>query len=71
VLSLTTSAMVHLGEGPHPDGAVRKELALAKQTIDLLALLRDKTSGNLTAEESKLIEDVLYDLRLRFVSAAR
>jgi hypothetical protein len=71
VLSLTTSAMVHLGEAPHPDGATRKELTLAKQTIDLLGLLRDKTRGNLTEEESKLMEDVLYDLRLRYVSATR
>jgi hypothetical protein len=71
VLSLTTSAMVHLGEAPHPDRAVRKELTLAKQTIDLLGLLREKTKGNLTEEESKLMDEVLYDLRLRYVSAAR
>lgn len=71
VLSLTTSAMVHLGEAPHPDGAVRKELTLAKQTIDLLGLLREKTRGNLSEEESRLLDEVLYDLRLRYVSAAR
>lgn len=71
VLSLTTSAMVHLGEAPHPDGSTRKELALAKQTIDLLGMLREKTRGNLSAEESRLMDEVLYDLRLRYVSSAR
>ncbi len=71
VLSLTTSAMVHLGEAPHPDGSTRKELALAKQTIDLLGLLQAKTQGNLTDEERRLLEEVLYDLRLRYVSSAR
>lgn len=66
VLSLVTSAMVHLGEAPDPDGKIRKDLAMAKQTIDILGLLRDKTAGNLTSEESRLIEEVLFDLRLRY-----
>ncbi len=71
ILSLVTSAMVHLGEAPHPDGKPRKDLTLAKQTIDILGMLQDKTQGNLTDEESKLIEELLYDLRLRYVEAAR
>ena len=71
ILSLVTSAMVHLGEAPHPDGKQHKELTLAKQTIDILGMLQDKTRGNLTDEESKLIEELLYDLRLRYVEAAR
>jgi hypothetical protein len=66
ILSLVTSAMVHLGEAPDPEGKVRKDLALAKQSIDILGLLRDKTAGNLTPEESRLIEEVLFDLRLRY-----
>jgi hypothetical protein len=71
ILSLVTSAMVHLGEAPHPDGQVRKELSLAKQTIDILGMLREKTQGNLTDEELGLVDELLYDLRLRYVSAAR
>jgi hypothetical protein len=71
ILSITTSAMVHLGEAPHPDGATRKDLTLAKQTIDLLGMLKEKTAGNLTEEESKLLEEVLYDLRLRYVGTTR
>ena len=66
ILSLVTSAMVHLGEAPHPEGAQRKDLALAKQTIDIIALLRDKTQGNLSADESRLLDEVLFDLRLRY-----
>ncbi len=66
VLSLVTSAMVHLGEAPHPDGQKHKDLMLAKQTIDIIGLLRDKTQGNLSPEESRLVEEVLYDLRLRY-----
>ena len=66
ILSLATEAMVHLGEAQHPDGTTRRDLGLAKQTIDLLSLLRDKTQGNLTSDESRLIDEMLYDLRLRF-----
>jgi hypothetical protein len=71
VLSLSTSVMVHLGEAPMPDGTQKKDLQLAKQTIDILALLKEKTQGNLTEEENKLLGDLLYDLRIRYVSAAR
>ncbi len=71
ILSLVTSAVMHLGDAPHPDGAVRRELDLAKQTIDIIGMLRDKTQGNLSPEETRLLEEVLYDLRLRFVGLAR
>lgn len=70
-LSLCTSAMVHLGQAPHPDGATATDLPLARQTIDILALLRDKTEGNLTDDERRLLDEMLYDLRLRFVAAQR
>jgi hypothetical protein len=70
VLSLASSAFVHLGDAPHPEtGALGKpDLALAKQTIDILAMLEEKTKGNLTHEEEKFIENLLTDLRLRFVT---
>lgn len=71
LLSLSTSAMVHLGEAPTPDGEVGNNLQMARQVIDILALLENKTQGNLTAEEQKLLGDLLYDLRMRFVSASR
>lgn len=71
VLSLSTSVMVHLGEAPRPDGDTLKDLGLAKQTIDILAMLKEKTSGNLTAEEARLLDELLFDLRLRYVSASK
>ncbi|MGC4122734.1 MAG: DUF1844 domain-containing protein [Myxococcales bacterium] len=67
-LSLASSAMIHLGQAASPDsGKTEKSLPLAKQTIDILVLLEEKTRGNLSAEESKLLSAVLYDLRMRFV----
>jgi hypothetical protein len=70
VLSLGSSALMHLGEleAPGPGGP-QKDLPMAKHTIDILAMLQDKTRGNLTADEEKLLESLLYDLRLRFVEA--
>lgn len=72
VLSLGSSALLHLGELEHPDvGAPQKDLALAKHTIDILVMLEEKTKGNLTPAEEKLIGSLLYDLRLRYVEAQK
>ena len=72
VLSLGSSALLHLGELEHPDvGAPQMDLPLAKHTIDILAMLEEKTKGNLTPAEAKLIESLLYDLRLRFVELSK
>jgi hypothetical protein len=70
VLSLASSAFVHLGDAPHPETGERlkPDLLLAKQTIDILAMLEAKTKGNLTHEEEKFLENLLTDLRLRFVT---
>lgn len=70
VLSLGSSAFVHLGDAPDPETGTRlsPNLVLAQQTIDILALLEEKTRGNLTTEEAKFLENLLTDLRLRFVS---
>ncbi len=69
VLSLGSSAFVHLGDAPHPE-TDRSEvnLVLAKHTIDILGMLQEKTRGNLTPEEEKFLENLLSDLRLRFVA---
>jgi hypothetical protein len=70
VLSLATSAMVHLGAVPESEGGTgEKNLPLAQQTIDTLELLQEKTRGNLTEEETKLLQSVLYELRMSFVKA--
>ncbi len=68
IFSLSTSALLHLGEVPDPTTNKReKNLPLAKQTIDILGMLKEKTKGNLTPEEEKLIENILADLRWRYV----
>jgi hypothetical protein len=68
VLSLASSAMVHLGCVPDPGGQEEAaDLNLARQTIDILALLEAKTRGNLTPEEGRLLARVLHDLRVAWV----
>lgn len=72
VLSLSTSALMYMGLVHGPEGAVgEKNLVMAKHTIDLIGLLEQKTQGNLTGEEERLIAQVLYDLRLHFVGVAK
>ena len=69
VLSLASSALVHLGEVPNPEtGHTVRDEALARNAIDLLTMLDDKTRNGLTADESKLMRDVLYELRMKFVA---
>lgn len=71
VLSLSHSAYMHLGDAPNPvDGRIEQNLTMARQTIDLLGLLEEKTQGNLTGEEERVLEQALYELRLRYVEAA-
>jgi hypothetical protein len=68
ILSLNAAALVHLGEIDDPaTGEKNINLALGKQTIDLISMLADKTRGNLTDEEEKLLKHLLYELRLIFV----
>jgi hypothetical protein len=74
VLSLGTSALYELGVAPDPAAGGRKpspNLAVARQTIDALEMLRAKTRGNLDAEETRLLEALLYELHMRFVEASR
>lgn len=73
ILSLSSAALLHLGVAPAEvfgaEGPPPKNLPMAKQTIDLLAMIEDKTKGNLTGEEERLLAQVLYDLRMRYVKA--
>lgn len=72
VLSLSHSAYLHLGDAPDPlSGSVQKNLTMARQTIDLLGLLEEKTQGNLTGEEERVLDQVLYELRLRYLEVER
>jgi len=68
IFSLSTSALFHLGEVPDPVTQERKkDLLLAKQTIDILGMLKEKTRGNLGPAEEKLMENILTDLRWRYI----
>jgi hypothetical protein len=72
VLSLSHSALMHLGEAPSPEtGAIEQNLALARQTIDLVGMLEEKTKGNLTGDEERLIGQILFDLRMRYVERSK
>ena len=68
ILSLSSSAMLHLGLVENPQTKkIERNLPMAKQTIDIIAMLKDKTKGNLTKEEENLIENLLSDLRFKYV----
>ena len=70
VLGLASTAFIHLGVAPNPDtGRAERNLPLARQSLDLLSLLKDKTRGNLTQDEEQFFQELLTDLRLRYVEA--
>jgi hypothetical protein len=71
VLGLIGTAYVHLGDAPSPEGQDGRNLPMARQDIDLLGLLQEKTKGNLTGDEERLLEQALCDLRMRYVEVAR
>lgn len=68
VISLASTAMVHLGKTPDPStGARELDLPMARHTIDVLGLIEEKTRGNLDDDEQKLVDSLLYELRSSFV----
>jgi Domain of unknown function (DUF1844) len=72
VLSLASTALIHLGDSVNPEaGQVKVDLAMARQSIDLLEMLAAKTTGNLDGDEQKLLQSVLTDLRMRFLERSR
>lgn len=72
VMSLSTAILVHFGDMPDPvSGRRESNLLFARQNIDLLGLLQEKTKGNLTKDESEILEDALFRLRLRFVELCK
>ena len=72
IISLSTQALMHLGEVSDPvTGNVEKDVAVAKQTIDIIGMLSEKSRGNLDETEEQLVKEVLYNLRMRYVEAVR
>jgi hypothetical protein len=72
IFSLSSSALLNIGDiaDPHT-GEKRKDIPMAKYSIDIIAMLKDKTKGNLSDEEQKFLDNILADLRLRYVKAAK
>lgn len=72
IISLGTSAMIHMGLMDNPHTKQKdKNLGAAREEIELISMLQDKTKGNLDDNEKKIVEQVLYELRLRFVEASK
>ena len=72
IIGLASTALIHLGDTANPEtGRVERNLELARESLDLLSMLREKTRGNLTPEEEQLFNTLLTDLRLRFVEATK
>jgi hypothetical protein len=72
LVGLSTQALVHLGEIPDPgDGQLQRDLEAARQIIDLIGVIRDKTQGNLDKDEQAMIDAILFDLRMKYVELAK
>ncbi len=72
IMSLTSSAFYHLGDMPDPTtGKKEVNLPAVQQTIDMLIMLREKTNGNLTEEEKKLLEQLIYELQMKYVAKSK
>jgi hypothetical protein len=72
VLSINSSVLVQLGLIEDPgSGGKTKNLPMAKQTIDMLAMLEEKTKGNLTSDEESILKNILYELRMLYVKETR
>ena len=74
VLSFGSSAIVHLAEAPDPTTGQKRDkpdFVMAQQSIDLLAMLQEKTRGNLTEDEARFLDNMLYDLRLLYVQVSK
>jgi Domain of unknown function (DUF1844) len=72
IISLSTQVLMHLGEIPNPlGGKSETDIPVAKQMIDIVGMLQEKTRGNLDAGEERLVEDILFDLRMKYVEAVK
>ena len=72
IMSLTSSAFYHLGDMPDPStGKKEVNLPAVQQTIDMLIMLREKTKGNLKEDEAKLLEQLIYELQVKYVAKTK
>jgi hypothetical protein len=72
IMSFASASMISMGIVPDPaTGTIQKNLVIAQQNIDVISLLKEKTRGNLSQEEERLIEQILYELRMHYVEALK
>ena len=72
IMSFASASMISLGMVPDPAmGTTQKNLVIAQQNIDIITLLKEKTRGNLTQEEDRLVDQVLYELRMYYIEALK
>ena len=72
IMTLTSSAFYHLGDMPDPStGKKEVNLPAVQQTIDMLIMLREKTKGNLKEDEKKLLEQLVYELQVKYVAKTK
>ena len=72
ILSLNASSLIHLGEIPDPQSRERSvNIPAAKHTIEILEILKEKTVGNLDEDENKLLDDILYNLRMKYLQHSK
>lgn len=72
IMSFASAAMIGIGRVPDPvSGKMNRNPAVAKQNIDIISLLQEKTKGNLSLDEEKLIENILYDLRMSYIESTK
>lgn len=72
IMSFASASMISMGLVPDPvTGEIQKNLLIAQQNIDVISLLREKTKGNVTPEEERLMEQILYELRMHYVEALK
>ncbi|MSP18604.1 MAG: DUF1844 domain-containing protein [Bdellovibrionales bacterium] len=72
IYSFATGALISMGLAPDPNTKkVQKNIVMAKQNIEILVMLQNKTKGNLSVDEAKFLENILMEVRLRFVETSR
>jgi hypothetical protein len=72
IMSFASASMISMGLVPDPvTGEIQENLLIAQQNIDVISLLREKTRGNVSPDEEKLMEQILYELRMHYVEALK
>ncbi|MFY9397757.1 MAG: DUF1844 domain-containing protein [Desulfomonilia bacterium] len=72
IMSFASAALISMGLVPDPaTGSIVRDLVVARQNIEIIGMLKDKTRGNLSADEEKLVENILYELRMNYIESQK